>query len=74
MTKIEEFVSYASKLPAGRLDEVEDILTAIMSGDEASRSLSTQQEAEISKRLSETRPDYAELSDVEAIFQKPFRR
>ena len=71
MTKIEEFVSYASKLPAARLGEVEAILGAIMSADSA--GLSPEQEAEITSRLSNADPSYAKLQDVEAILGKPFK-
>lgn len=74
MTKIEEFVSYAAKLPPQRLDEVETILAAIMEADEKSTSLSPAQEKEIARRLAISNPSYAPLEDVEAIFGKPFRK
>lgn len=72
MTKIEEFVSYASKLPAARLGEIESILSTIMVSDDDLK-LSEAQEAEIHYRLSDKNPAYAKNSEIESILGKSLK-
>ena len=71
MTKLEEFISYASGLPAKRREEVEGILSTIMSTSNDAVSLSLAQEKEIQRRLDDPNPGYASSQEVEAVLGRP---
>ena len=67
MSKVEEFVDFASKLPSKRLSEVEAILSSIMSSQDRLTQLSSETEAEIQLRLNDLNPEYADNEDVSEI-------
>lgn len=72
MTKLEEFVSFATDLPPKRREEIEDILATIMRSNDEALRLSPEQEQDIQKRLEDPQPKYASAEDIKSVFGRTF--
>jgi hypothetical protein len=72
MTVIERFLSFAKGLPADRRVAVEEGLAALMESYSEKYGFSTDELAEIDRRLAEPKPQFALPSEVSRIFGKPF--
>jgi len=70
MTVLDKFVAFAEGLPADRRREVEEVLAALMDRESDDHGLTPEQLAELDRRMAEPNPEYADPSEVEAIFRR----
>jgi hypothetical protein len=67
MTILEKFKTYAEGLPPERRYEVEEILASIMESDAAKVDLTTEELAEVKRRLGDPNPEYADPAEIDAL-------
>ena len=72
MTVIDRFISFARGLSADRLESVEEGLAALMESYSERHTFSSDELAEIDRRVAEPKPRFASAKEVEALFGKPF--
>lgn len=72
MTMLEKFMAFAKGLPADRLESVEEVLAALMESHSEKYDLTTEQLAEVDRRVAEERPEFSDPKDITKLFGKPF--
>lgn len=72
MTVLENFIAFASALPADQRETVEQALAALMESLSAEFEFSPAELSELDRRLAVTNPDYADPAAIASLFGKPF--
>lgn len=69
MTVFEKFVAFAEALPDDRRAEIAELLSSIMAA-EGNWEFSSEQLAELKRRMADPNPKYADPAEVEAFFTR----
>lgn len=73
MTVLENFIAFASALPADQRESVEQSLAALMESLSPEFDFTPAELTEIDRRVAESNPQFADPADITKIFGKPFR-
>ncbi len=73
MTVLENFIAFASALPADQRESVEQSLAALMESLSAEFDFTPTELAELERRMAEPDPQFSDPADITKIFGKPFR-
>ena len=69
---LDKFLSFARRLPADRLESVEESLAALMESFSEGYDLTPEELAEIDRRVAVTDPEFSRQDDITKIFGQPF--
>lgn len=72
MTMLDKFLSFARRLPADRLESVEETLAALMESLSDRHDLTPDELAEIDRRVANPDPRFSRPDDIAKIFGQPF--
>lgn len=72
MTVLDSFIAFASALPPEQREFVDEALAALMDQLSGDYNFTTEELAEIERRMAEPNPEYADPADITRIFGKPF--
>jgi len=72
MTKLEEFVTFAKRLPKGRRFQLDEILSGIMATMDDKTAFTNAELAELDKRMANPNPEFASDAEIKAVFGKSF--
>jgi len=72
MTVLETFMAFAKRLPADRLQSVEDTLAMLMETHSEQNEFTDAELAEIDRRVAASDPQFADPGEIEKLFVKPF--
>lgn len=73
MTMLDKFIAFASALPADQRESVEESLAALMESLSAEFDFTSEELAELDRRVAEPNPEFADPAAITKIFGKPFR-
>lgn len=73
MTMLDKFIAFASALPADQRESVEESLAALMESLSAEFDFTSEELAELDRRVAEPNPEFADPAAIAKIFGKPFR-
>lgn len=73
MTVLENFIAFASALPADQRESVEQSLAALMESLSSEFDFTTSELAELERRMSESNPEFSDPAAITKIFGKSFR-
>ena len=73
MTVLDKFIAFASALPTGQRESVEEALAALMESFSAEFDFKAAKLAELKRRLAESNPEFSDPDDITKLFGKPFR-
>ncbi len=72
MTMLDKFLSFARRLPADRLESVEQSLAALMESLSDRFDFTPEELAEIDRRVAHADPQYSNPDDIAEIFGQRF--
>lgn len=72
MTMLDTCLSFARRLPADRLESVEESLAALMESFSETYGLTPDELAEIDRRVAVTNPEFSRQNDIAKFFGQPF--
>jgi hypothetical protein len=67
MTVLDDFLSFAKRLPAERLQPVEAVLTTLMDSHDETHAFSGDELSELDRRVAEPRPILADQASVDRL-------
>ena len=73
MTVLENFIAFASALPTDQRESVEQSLAALMESLSPEFDFTSEELAELDRRMAEPNPEFSDPADITKIFGKPFR-
>lgn len=73
MTVLENFIAFASALPADQRESVEEALAALMESLSPEYDFTSAELAEIEGRAADPDPQFANPAAITKLFGKPFR-
>ena len=73
MTVLENFIAFASALPADQRESVEQSLAALMESLSPEFDFTSLELAELERRMAEPNPKFSDPADIAKVFGKPFR-
>jgi hypothetical protein len=72
MTVLENFIAFASALPADQHESVEEALAALMESLSAEFNFAPAELVKLDHRLAEPKPEYSSPAAISKLFGKPF--
>lgn len=72
MTMLDKFLSFARRLPADRLEAVEESLAALMESLSDRFEFTPEELAELDRRVAHSDPQYSNPADIAKIFGQRF--
>ena len=73
MTVLENFIAFASALPADQRETVEEALAALMESLSAEFDFTPTELAELERRMAEPNPEFSDFADITKLFGKRIR-
>ena len=70
MTILEKFMAFAEQLPAGRRDEIEAALAALMDSYAREFDFAPDELAELDRRVAEPHPGFASREELDRLLQR----
>jgi len=73
MTVLDKFIVFANALPSDKRECIEESLAALMKSLSSEFDFTSDDRAELERRMADPNPEYADPVAVAQIFGKPFR-